>query len=153
MEIKKEGKFKRFLKKFGALSLAGVFALAIALTIAFTVPSGVEEVTTNVMNFGLPMTNAVVLKDYAEDRLQRVEGVRKYEIHLSVDLTSENSSVFSIYDGVVKSIDVGRVEGTTITIEHQDGFVSVYASLDPSVSVAEGAKVSKGQEIGKASNS
>ncbi|MBP3619287.1 MAG: M23 family metallopeptidase, partial [Clostridia bacterium] len=41
-------------------------------------------------------------------------------------------------------------DGCVITINHSDGFVSVYSSLEEDALVAQGDKVSKGQLIGKA---
>lgn len=151
MEIKDENKFKRIFKRYGVLSLACVFSLAIALTIAFSAKSPTEEVSTQVMKFGLPMQNATVVKDYSEDRLQYNENLNRWEIHLAVDLTSQDSSVCSIYDGVVASVDSNSLDGCIVTINHQDGFVSVYSSLAEDVSVKAGDKVVKGQKIGAAS--
>jgi len=154
MEIKKENKLKKFFKRFGTLGLAGVMSIAIALTIAFAVPrEGGEPVSNGISNFGLPMTNAVVIKDFKNDRLQHNESLQRWEIHLSVDLSSEKPEVFSVYDGVVDSITTNSLEGTVIKINHEGGFVSVYASLSDDVKVKEGDKVNKGQEIGKASAS
>lgn len=153
MEIQNENKTKKFLKRFGAISLACVLALGVALAIAFSVPKGpVEEVSTQVMNFGLPMKYAVVVKDYADDRLQHNESLKRWEIHLAVDLASEDPAVFSVYDGEVLSIDNNSLDGTIVTIQHDNGFVSVYSSLDSTLNIHEHDKVVKGQEIGRAAN-
>ncbi len=154
MEINKENKFKRFFKRFGALTLSCVFALAIALTVALTVTGGEEEeVSTTAMTFALPMTDAVIVKDYADDRLQYNSSLNRWEIHLSIDLTSDDLTVYSVCDGVVSSIDNNSLEGYVITIEHDDGFVSVYSSLSSNVLVEEGDTVTAGQAIGEADSS
>ena len=153
MEIKKEKKGKNLFKKVGALSLACVFAVGVALTIAFSIPRGEEVSTENVITFGLPMNNAVVVKDYADDKLQFNESLNRWEIHLSVDLTSEDNLVLAACDGVLTSVDENSLEGYVVEIEHADGFVSVYSSLSENVKVAEGDVVSKGQQIGEASDS
>ena len=151
MEIKQENKFKRFFKRFGALSLACVLSLAIALTIAFVVPREEgEPASTNVITFDLPMNNSVVVKDFADDRLQLNESLKRWEIHLAVDLSSENAEVFSVCDGVVASVGSNSLDGGIVTIQHKDGFVSVYSSLADEIKVKEGDAVKKGQEIGKA---
>ncbi len=151
MEIKEEGKFKKLFKRYGVLSLACVFSLALALGIALGIPK-TEPVTTSNIEFGLPMTNAVVVKDYADDRLQLNESLNRWEIHLAVDMSSENDAVFSIYDGVVDSVDSNSLDGYIVTINHSDGFVSVYSSLSDNVQVKEGDSVRKGQQIGNASD-
>lgn len=153
MEIKNESRFKKFFKRFGVISLAGVFAIAIALTIAFSIPkANVEDpaVSTKPLSFDLPMSGAVVVKDYADDRLQFNDSLKRWEIHLAVDLSSENASVFSVCDGIVTSVDTNSLEGSVVTIQHEDGFVSVYSSLSTDLKVKEGDRVTKGQEIGQA---
>lgn len=152
MEIQKENKMKKLLKRFGALGLALVISLAIALTIAFSIPKG-QPVSNEVINFELPMNNATIMKDFANNRLQHNETLKRYEIHLSIDLTSEDNKVFSIYDGVVDSVKTDSLNGSVITISHENGFKSVYSSLSEDVKVSEGDKVVKGQEIGTASDS
>lgn len=154
MEIKKENKFKRNFKKIAVLGLACVFCVGIALTIAFAVPSGKEQVpvSTSGITFALPMENAVVVKDFADDRLQKNDSLNRWEIHLAVDLASENANVFAISDGVVASVDSNSLEGYIITIQHNEGYQSIYSSLSQDVKVKEGDKVSKGQLIGQASD-
>ncbi len=157
MEIKKESKFKKNFKRFGSLGLAAVFAVAIALTITFAIPRNPsdpnEPAGTTPISFDLPMNGAVVVKDYAEDRLQFNESLQRWEIHLSVDLSSENNNVFSVADGVVTSVDSNSLEGCVVEIQHKDGFVSVYSSLSDELKIKEGDSVKKGQEIGQASDS
>ena len=153
MEIKQESKFKKLFKRYGVLSLACVFSLAIALTIALSVKSNEgKPVSTDNIKFELPMNNAVVVKDYADDHLQFNESLKRWEIHLSVDLSSENSEVFSVADGIIASVSTDSLNGSVVKIEHADGFVSVYSSLAEDVKVKEGDKVTKGQAIGNASN-
>lgn len=152
MEIKEDNKVKKFFRRYGVLSLACVFSLAIALTIAFSVPKAGVDVSTDGIKFGLPMENAVVVKDFDDSKLQLNDSLERWEIHLSVDLASENNKVFSVYDGVVSSVESNSLDGYCITIEHADGFVSVYSSLAEEVKVKEGDKVTKGQEIGQASD-
>lgn len=151
MELKEENKFKRLFKRYGVLSLACVFSLAIALTIAFSIPREGVNVSTEGIKFGLPMENAVIVKDFDDSKLQLNGSLERWEIHLSVDLASENNKVFSVYDGIVKSVESNTLDGCIITIEHTDGFVSVYSSLAEDAKVKEGDKVTKGQEIGTAS--
>lgn len=153
MEIKKENKFKNFFKRYGVLTVACVFSLALALAIGLSVKNPDEQpVSTQNVTFGLPMNNAVVVKDYADDHLQYNNSMKRWEIHLSIDLASENNDVFSVADGVVASVDSNSLDGYIVTVEHQDGFVSVYSSLDEQLNVQAGEKVNKGQKLGTASD-
>ena len=79
--------------------------------------------------------------------------MKRWEAHLAIDLASENASVFSIYDGVVASVETNSLQGTVVTINHEDGFVSVYGSLADELMVNVGDAVVSGQEIGRASTS
>lgn len=158
MEIKKENKFKKFCKRYGALAVACVFVFGIVLAIALAVTAvspdiPTEDVSGGIMKFGLPMEDAVIVKDYAEDRLQYNSTLNRWEIHLALDLASTNQDVFSVYDGVVSSVTNDGTEGCVVTINHDNGFVSVYSSLDNVTNISEGDKVKKGEKIGTASTS
>ena len=153
MELNKTNKFKNFFKRYGVLVVAGVFVVAIALTVAFTIPTdNVEPVTTTELTFQVPMNDAVVIKDYSDSELQFNEVLNRWEIHMAIDMTSENPAVMAVLDGEVTSVSENSLEGYVVEITHADGFVSVYASLDENVLVEEGDLVTKGQQIGSASN-
>lgn len=151
MEIKKESKFMKLFRRYGVLSLACVFCLVIALVVGLTVTKGEEKpVSTEAIKFSLPMENAVVVKDYANDHLQFNESLNRWEIHLSVDLSSENNNVYSVASGVVTAVSSNSLEGYCVEISHSDGFVSIYSSLNEAVEVSVGDKISAGQKIGSA---
>lgn len=152
MEIKND-KFKTLFKRYGLLSIACVFSVVVALAVTLSLVKNTdsEPVSTGGIKFGLPMSNAVVVKDYADDRLQLNESLKRWEIHLAIDMTSENQEVFSVADGLVSSVESNSLDGYVVTIEHTDGFVSVYSSLSDNVKVKKGDKVNLGQQIGIAS--
>lgn len=152
MEIRKENKFKNFFKRYGAIALAGVFTVAIALTIALTVTDQGSEVSTTNLDFQVPMNNAEILKDYSDTDLQFNEVLNRWEIHLGIDFTSADTAVFSVLDGTVTSVSNNSLEGNVVEITHSNGFVSVYSSLADDLLVSEGDTVQKGTQIGNASN-
>lgn len=152
MEIRKENKFKNFFKRYGAIALAGVFTVAIALTIALTVTDQGSEVSTTNLDFQVPMNNAEILKDYSDTDLQFNEVLNRWEIHLGIDFTSADTAVFSVLDGTVTSVSNNSLEGNVVEITHSNGFVSVYSSLADDLLVREGDTVQKGTQIGNASN-
>lgn len=152
MEIRKENKFKNFFKRYGAITLAGVFTVAIALTIALTVTDKGSEVSTTNLDFQVPMNNAEILKDYSDTDLQFNEVLNRWEIHLGIDFTSQDTAVFSVLDGTVTSVSNNSLEGNVVEITHSNGFVSVYSSLADELLVSEGDAVQKGTQIGNASN-
>lgn len=152
--MKKENGFKRWISKYGVLSLAIVCCAIIALTVALNVkPANTEEgteVSTDVVKFGLPMQDAVVVKDYADDHLQYNASLNRWEIHLAVDLAAEDSKVFAVADGTVTSVESNSLDGYIVKISHADGFLSEYSSL-ADVTLRVGDKVGMGQQIAVAS--
>lgn len=172
MEIKSKGKFYTIMKNYGAVIVSTFLIVAIAVTLLIVglSPSTNEVmqevlpptsdnvdktpvVNETVVSYGLPMENAMVIKDFSNTELQYNQTLNRWEAHLSVDLASENSSVMSIYDGKVASVENDFLLGNVITISHDNGLVSVYASLDENLKVKVGDTVTKGQVIGSAGNS
>lgn len=155
MENSKKNKIKKWSKVAGITALSVLFCGVITLAIVLNVPQNVsnepiQEVTTKEIEFGVPMSNAVVTKDFADDRLQYNESLNRWEIHLSVDFSSENDNVLAVSDGVVTAIDSNALDGYIIEISHSDGFSSIYSSLNNVINVNIGDTVSMGQVIGKA---
>ena len=141
MEIRKENKVVDFIKKYGVYVAVGVVVFAVALTFTLLATLGSSVPTgSGSLNFISPMSNASVIKDYSDQELQLNETLGHWEAHLSVDLTSENSEVYSILDGTVANIDYDYINGYTITISHADGFASIYSSLEETVDVKEAKK-------------
>jgi murein DD-endopeptidase MepM/ murein hydrolase activator NlpD len=152
MEIK-SSKILQILKRYGVIAVACVMCLVVALVIGLNVSTDEEPVSTSALKFSVPMENAVVVKDFADDHLQFNESLNRWEIHLSVDMLAENSDVFSVCDGVVTSVETNSLDGYVVEISHSDGFVSVYSSLSDDVQVSVGDKVTSGQKIGTADKS
>ena len=114
MEIK-TNKFKNFFKRYGALALAGVFTVAIALTVALTVGGKASEVSTTDLTFQTPMNNAEIIKDYSDTKLQYNDILNRWEIHLGIDFTSStDTSVMSVLDGTVTSVSSNSLEGNIV---------------------------------------
>lgn len=173
MEINMKNKLSTFFKNYGAILLSTVLIVAIAITLLVVglspapadvledvvVPPAIENddktpvVNETVIVYALPMNDAVVMKDFSNTELQFNQTLNRWEAHLSVDLMSEDKKVMAIYDGVVTSVENDFLMGNIVTISHDNGLVSVYASLDESVKVAVGDSVVKGQELGSAGNS
>ena len=171
MEIKQKGRFIEFFKSYGTVlvSIFLILAIAITLLIVGLSPSSKQvttpppDTTTNVpiedektpvsnepIVYCLPMNNASVIKDFSNTELQFNQTLNRWEAHFSIDLMSVDTEVMSIYNGKVTSIENDFLMGNIITIEHGDGLVSVYASLDENIKVAVGDSVTAGQLIGYA---
>ena len=172
MEIKQRNKIGEFFKNYATILVSSAIILAIAITLLvvglqpaqdeITTPTTNENipiedekepVSSTVIVYALPMNNASVVKDFSDTALQYNQTLNRWEAHLSVDLISLDTEVMAIYDGTVKSVENDFLMGNIITIEHANGLVSVYASLDENLKVAVGDTVSTGQVIGYAGNS
>lgn len=152
------------VKKYGYYMMAGALVLGMSLAIAFSAGTSVENIedtnkqpdvpsSTAPVVFVLPVDGPELIKGYSSTELFYNETLGQWESHKGVDLVSDNLKVYAVLAGTVTNVVKNYENGTTITIAHEDGFVSVYSSLDADVLVAVDDKVSKGQEIAKMSAS
>lgn len=94
-----------------------------------------------------------IMKEYAQENLVFSETLNEWITHNGIDLRAEKTEVVkAAADGTVKTIKNDPRYGLTITIEHDNGFKTVYANLLTSEFVVEGEKVQKGQTIGTVGN-
>ncbi len=78
---------------------------------------------------------------------------KHWATHEGVDfMAAAGSEVKCVFDGQVKSVKTDDFYGTTVVISHKDGYETVYKLLD-NVNLKEGSKISKGDVIGKVSDS
>ena len=151
----------KFLKRYGyyLLALILVFGITFAIVLSNSaqkisrVPNNdsVQETESKPIVFSLPVESPTVLKWYNDSELLYNETLKQWESHLAIDLTSENTDVCAVLDGVVTNVENSYEYGTTITITHQNGFVSKYSSLSEDANVTISDRVSAGQVIGKMS--
>lgn len=160
--MEKQNKFISFFKKYGYYLIAGALVVAIGLTLILAtrepemkvLPSdeNIIDVGTDPVSFTLPMNDLSVLKSFSDSELLYNKTMNHWEAHKSYDFTSSDLSVFAVASGVVSSVSESYMFGTCIEITHNDGFKTLYASLDKDTDVKEGDKVDKGQKIGTASD-
>lgn len=115
----------------------------------------VEENTTNenTTQFIFPVEGEVI-KEFAKDNLIYSETLEEWITHPGIDIKADRTTIVkSVADGTVKSIKNDPRYGLTVTIEHAEGYTSVYSSLLTAEFVKEGEKVTQGQTIGTVGNS
>ena len=115
----------------------------------------VEENTTNenTTQFIFPVEGEVI-KEFAKDNLIYSETLEEWITHPGIDIKADRTTIVkSVADGTVKSVKNDPRYGLTVTIEHADGYTSVYSSLLTAEFVKEGEKVTQGQTIGTVGNS
>lgn len=112
-----------------------------------------NENTTSETQFIFPVEGEVI-KEFAKDNLIYSETLEEWITHTGIDIKAERTTVVkATADGTVKTIKNDPRYGLTVTIEHNDGYTSIYSSLLSAEFVKEGEKVSQGQTIGTVGNS
>lgn len=148
-------KMKNVFQKYAYYILLGVLVLAaiIALVVVGVNRSDnktpiTEDVSVTISPY-LPVLNATIYKEYSADELVYNSTLKQWEVHKGLDFQSATgSSVYSILDGTVVDVYSNVLEGSVVVIEHDNGLVSTYGSLDENVNVKEGDTVNRGQVIG-----
>lgn len=157
MEQEKNYKLKvsHVLKRYGYYMLLGIGILAFIFIIIYSGTSKPKVAEVNAtITYSMPVLNATVYKEYRDNNLMYNSTLNQWEAHKCVDfLVTSGSNVYAIFDGVVKDIYTNYLEGTVIVVEHNNSLTSKYGSLEENVNVQIGNVVTKGQVIGKASDS
>lgn len=140
-------------------AIIALLVVAAAITIAFVNAKnttskanvGIEEtVQVATTTFVVPMKNATIAKDYSSSELQYNDTLKQWEIHKAIDfVATDDLNVYAVSDGTVSNVYTNYLEGTVVEISHNDGFVTVYKSLDKNVKVSVGDKVNAGSVIGQ----
>lgn len=91
-----------------------------------------------------------VIMEFADDKLLFNSTLKQWTTHEGIDIAAdEGAAVKAALGGTVESITEDALMGTTIVLTHENGYKTVYSNLAKEVSVAQGDKVSKDQELGK----
>lgn len=149
-------KIKNTFKRYGYYMLLGVLLLGVILTLVFVgannsnITDEDNVPTSTKVSAYLPVLNASIYKGYYGNELVYNATLKQWETHNGIDFTSASgSNVYSILDGKVTDVYTNLLEGTVVVVEHEDGIVSTYGSLDNNtLNVKAGDNVSRGQVLG-----
>lgn len=111
-----------------------------------------EEPEEPTLSFESPVNGTVSL-EYSDTVLVWNDTLGQYEVHLGVDFTGDDLSVFAAEAGTVSEVGTDVLEGNYVVIDHEDGYQTRYYSLDENIEVAKGDTVEKGQLLGTMSSS
>lgn len=92
-----------------------------------------------------------VIKNYSMDALVYSDTMKDYRVHSGIDIASTvGSEVIAFTDGVVSAVSDDYFNGMTVVITHEQGVVSYYMNLDPTLAegIEVGAEVLAGQPVG-----
>ena len=107
--------------------------------------------TATVIVFDMPV-NGTIIKEYVAAGVVYNQTLGVYTGHKAIDFAAEEGALVSAcYDGVIESITSGKLEGTTLTIDHGNGLKTVYNSIEVDENISVGNKISKGDTIGTVS--
>jgi len=92
--------------------------------------------------------NGEVLNGFTGNELVYSVTLKEYRVHKGIDIKAPIlSQVYAVASGVVESVEKGALMGITVTIDHGNGFKSVYSNLSSEEMVKEGEAVKKGDII------
>lgn len=94
-----------------------------------------------------------IIVEYANENLVYSNTLKEWVTHNGIDIKAEKASIVkAASDGKVKFIKNDPRYGITVAIEHDNGYVSIYANLLTAEFVKEEEKVKQGQTIGTIGN-
>ena len=115
------------------------------------VPDTPDTPTVNVIVFDMPVAGTII-KEYVGASVVYNQTLGLYTGHKAIDFgAEEGTSVKCVYNGVIESITVSNLDGTTITVDHGNGLKSVYNSIEANAELIEGQSVLKGDVLGTVS--
>ncbi len=102
--------------------------------------------------FMLPVSGEIQ-QEYSNRELVKSVTMGDWRTHNGVDIACDvNTAVRCFSDGKVTEVIEDRLWGTTVKMEHPNGYVSVYCGLNGEVEVKQGDEVEIGDIIGTTGN-
>lgn len=102
--------------------------------------------------FIMPVEGKIQM-DYAMDRLLYSKTLDEWRTHSGIDIEAPRGEVVkAVLDGYVKEIKEDPCYGITITIDHENGYKSIYSNLASATMVSINQKVKAGDPISSVGN-
>lgn len=93
--------------------------------------------------------NGTVLNEYTLLASKNPSLGGQYETHAAIDYVSDDHNVFASADGKVKDVGYNKLYGNYIVLEHEDGYMTKYMSLETLPTAKVGDTIKQGQSLGK----
>lgn len=107
-----------------------------------------QKPVVSVIVFDMPV-NGTIIKDYVSAGVVYNQTLNLYSGHKAIDFAGEEGAVVkAVYGGVVESVEISKLEGTTVTIDHGNGLKTVYNSIEVNEDIILGKTLNKGDAIG-----
>jgi len=108
-----------------------------------------DKPVVQVISFITPVQNGVLFKEFTDNTVVFNSTLGVYTGHMGMDFKGpENAKVVAVYKGAVKEITTSYLEGTTVKIDHGNGLITVYNSIEPIETLKIGLSVEQGEVLG-----
>ncbi len=104
------------------------------------------------LTFNMPCNGSLTV-EYAHDELVFSSTLDQWAVHMGIDLVSDDLNVYAAADGKISEVGYDELNGYYIAIEHEEGYVTKYKSLENTGDFKVGDSVEQGKLIGKMSDS
>lgn len=114
-----------------------------------------ETVSDKTPEFAAPLSDmSSILNTFSGKELVKNPTTGSWQTHNGVDIGAViGSDVFAADSGEVTAVNSDPLWGTTVSIDHHNGYITKYCSLAPDLNVQEGDAVEKGSTIGTVGDS
>lgn len=110
-----------------------------------------DKPTVTVIVFDMPV-NGTIIKEYVSAGVVYNQTLGVYTGHKAIDFAAEEgTNVVACYDGTIESVTSGKLEGTTVIIDHGNGLKTVYNSIEVSEELKAGDLIKRGSILGTVS--
>ena len=111
-------------------------------------PSEENTTSTNSSEFIMPVNSSTFGMTFSNGKLIYSKTLNEWTTHNGIDIIGKLSEpVFATNDGIITNISSSSTDGIKITIEHENGYSSIYSNLSTTKLVNLNEKVKKGQVI------
>lgn len=121
----------------------------VAVTVPEPAPKPAKPVVAVAPNPVVMPLEGEVVAAFSMDALAYNETLADWRTHDGIDIAAEaGTGVLAAAGGTVADVREDALLGTTVVIQHKDGYRTTYASLEPELAVKFGETVTSGQLIG-----
>jgi len=103
----------------------------------------------NNSNYIYPIKGEII-KEFAMDTLVYSKTLDMWKVHCGIDIGAPlDSEIVAVQDGEIISVEEDNFYGSTIKIDHKNGYISIYSNLDKIEGVKVGESVKQGEVVGR----
>lgn len=110
------------------------------------------EKSMRLENAHLPLADcSTILADFSGGELVKNPTTGTWQTHNGVDIKAEpGAEVYAVSAGEIMKTDSDPLWGTTVILDHHNGYITKYCGLGTDLSVQEGNMIAAGEVIGAA---